>query len=393
MSRPSTDRRIPASRPPSESSGRIAIFAATSGHSGVDRIVANLIRQFDAWGFPVDLLGISGHGPEVPQDGLRYLRRVDLGAAHVATAVPGLVRYLHREQPMAMLTDKDRVNRVAILGRRLAGSGAKLAVRLGTTVSVNLADRSRFDRWIQRASIRRLYPLADRVIVPSDGVAADLVAYTGLRRAHVRVVRSPIVTDRVAVLAREPLDHPWLRSGQPPVVLGVGELSYRKDFATLIRAFAEVRAHRRCRLLILGRGRRRETLLRLAAELGVGSDVDLPGFAANPYAFMANADVFVLSSRWEGMPVALIEALACGAPVVATDCPSGPREVLLGGNAGVLVPVGDAAAMAKAIGKQLSCALDRVALARAVEPYRIASSAAAYLDALGLPAPPGCVEA
>lgn len=391
MRRSSLDTRTWPPRPSLEGSRRVAIFAATSGHSGVDRIVANLIRQFDAWGLPIDLLGISGHGPDVPDDGLRHLRRIDLGAAHVATALPALVRYLRREQPIAMLTDKDRVNRVAILGRRLAGSDIKLVVRLGTTVSVNLAERAVFDRWIQRASIRRLYPLADRVIVPSEDVAADLVAYTGLPPKQIQVVRSPIVTQRLTALAREPLDHPWLQRGQPPVILGVGELSYRKDFATLIRAFAEVRRRRRCRLVILGRGRRRETLLRLAADLGVADDVDLPGFAANPYAFMANADVFVLSSRWEGMPVALVEALACGTPVVATDCPSGPREVLCGGDVGILVPVGDASAMAEAIGDRLDSALDRVAFARAVDPYRIDSSAAAYLNALGLQAPPGCI--
>jgi glycosyltransferase involved in cell wall biosynthesis len=366
---------------------RIAIFAATSGHSGVDRIINNLVAQFDAWGYPVDLLKIRKHGPWIDRDGLRHARHIDLGAAHVNTALPALIRYLRQERPAALLTDKDRVNRLAIIARTLTSSSTRLVVRLGTTVSVNLADRGLFERWTQRGSMRSLYPLADRVILPSEAAAADLAAYTGLARAQIQVVRSPIVSERVASLAAEPIDHPWFREGAPPVILGVGELGYRKDFATLMRAFAEVRRARPCRLLILGRGRRRDSLRALATQLGVEDDVALPGFTPNPYPYLASASVYVLSSRWEGMPVALIEALACGTPVVATDCPSGPREVLGDTDAGTLVPVGAVSEMADAIATQLDHPPDQAALTRMIEPYRIPSSAAAYLQVLGIEAP------
>jgi glycosyltransferase involved in cell wall biosynthesis len=364
---------------------RLAVFAATSGHSGVDRVLGNLIRQFDAWGIAVDLLGVRGHGPHLPEAGLSQLRRIDLGTAHVYAALPALTAYLRRERPAALLTDKDRVNRTAILGRALARSPTRLAVRIGTTVSVNLASRGRLERSLQRASMRWLYPLADQVLAPSAGVADDLTGYTGLPRDHIRVVRSPIVTPDLARLSREPSGHPWLDAdGEAPVVLGVGELGSRKDFQTLIRGFARVRAERPCRLVILGRGRRRDSLLRLAAELGVAADVDLPGFAANPYAAMARARVFVLSSRWEGMPVVLIEALACHTPAVATDCPSGPREILAGSPAGTLVPVGDPGAMAAAIADRLDRSVPAAAFEAAVAEYRVERSAAAYLEALGM---------
>jgi len=382
----STGAAVPADaqRPPPVTPvpGRLAIFAATSGHSGVDRVVRNLVMQFDAWGLGVDLLRIRGHGPEIDLAPMAGARAVDLGTAHVNTALPALVRWLRRERPLALLTDKDRVNRIAVAARALARVDTRLTVRLGTTVSVNLADRGRLERLMQRTSMRHLYPRADAVIVPSTGAADDLAAYAGIARGHVHVVRSPIVTPRLAELAARPVFHPWLVPDQPPVILGVGELGFRKDFATLLRAFARVRRQRACRLLILGRGRREAELRQLAGELGVGADLDLPGFEPNPYAFMARARLFVLSSRWEGMPVALVEALACGTPAVSTDCPSGPAEVLAGGRCGTLVPVADDAAMAAAIAVWLDRQPEPSALEQAVAPYRIEASARAYLRVL-----------
>jgi glycosyltransferase involved in cell wall biosynthesis len=162
------------------------------------------------------------------------------------------------------------------------------------------------------------------------------------------------VTPELLALAAEPVDHPWFASGEPPVVLGVGRLTKQKDFATLLRAFAELRACRPARLAILGEGEERPALESLVRELDLVPEVWLPGYQRNPFKFMARAGVFVLSSAWEGSPGVLVQALACGAPVVATDCPSGPREVLGGGDAGRLVPVGDASALAAAVAAMLA---------------------------------------
>jgi glycosyltransferase involved in cell wall biosynthesis len=368
---------------------RLAIFAATSGHSGVDRLIGNLVPQLDVWGVGVDLLKIRGHGPYLEVGSMANVRALDLACSHVTGSFPALMRYLRRERPRSMLTDKDRVNRIAILARKLAGGSTRLAVRIGTTVSVNLASRSAFERWQQRTSIRRLYPLADCVLVPSAGVAEDLVQYTGMDPKQVRVVRSPILTANLRDRAREPVDHRWLTEHWAPVILGVGELGHRKDFETLVRAFALVRRRRPCRLIILGRGRKRAALLALAEQLGVAEDVDLPGFHPNPYAFMARADLFVLSSRWEGMPVVLIEALALHTPVVSTDCPSGPREILSGRELGTLVPVGGIEPMAEAIEHWLDADGSEPDFERAVADYRVAASAHTYLDALGISCPIG----
>lgn len=365
----------------------LAILLATSGHSGVDRVFRNLVPEIARRGLRVDVLGIRGHGPdygELPAG----VRRVELATSHVNTALPALWRYLRRERPRVLLTDKDRVNRLALVTRKLARVPTRVGVRLGTTPSANLANRGVFERWLQTTSMRRLYRLADAVLVPSAGAAADLARLARLPPALVRVVPSPVISPRMHALAAEPPDHPWFRDGGRAPILGVGELSERKDFATLLRAFARLRAARPAeRLVILGEGRRRNALEELARDLGIADAVSLPGFVANPYGYMARASAFALCSRWEGMPVVLIEALGLGTPAVACDCPSGPREVLADGRYGPLVPVGDDAALAIALEELLNAPLRADELREAVRGYTVEASADGYLAALGLGSP------
>lgn len=371
---------------------RIAIFLSTSGHSGVDRAARHLIPALARRGYPVDLLKVRRHGPylDEPPPGVRV---IDLGSRYTYGCLPGLVRYLRRERPGVLLADKDRVNRTALLARALAGRGpgpdgpaaTRLLLSSGTTISLDLATRGRLERWLQRTSMGRLYPFADLVVVTSAGVADDMAAYTGLDRRLIQVVPSPVVPARLFEPGLPRPDHPWLGDPEMPLILSVGELCGRKGFDTLIQAFARVRARRPCRLMILGRGGARERLLTLAAGLGVGADVALPGFVPDPYAYMAHADLFAFSSRWEGLGFVLIEALAVGTPVVSTDCPSGPREVLDGGRYGPLVPVGDDSALAAAITATLDAPLPAETLREAARPYEIEAATDAYLDAMSLP--------
>jgi glycosyltransferase involved in cell wall biosynthesis len=168
------------------------------------------------------------------------------------------------------------------------------------------------------------------------------------------VTYNPVTTDDLPRLAAEPLDHPWVAPGAPPIVLGAGKLKPQKAFDVLLRAFSHMRARRPARLVILGEGPERSRLEALARKLGVAGDVALPGFAANPFAWMSRCGVFALSSAWEGLPGVLIQALACGCPVVSTDCPSGPSEILEPGGLGRLVAVGDTEALAAAIEEALT---------------------------------------
>nr|WP_155999796.1 glycosyltransferase [Thioalkalivibrio sulfidiphilus] len=343
----------------------------------------NLLPAVVRLGIHVDLLKIGGHGPYI-QDTPNGFRIVPLNCRHVSTALPSLVRYLRNEQPVALLSDKDRVNRTAILARWLARSNSRHYVRIGTTVSANLANRTKLERWKQTQSIRYLYSHSDGILVPSKGVADDLHRLMRSNHPPIKVVPSPVVRgDLIALSTASPID-PWLDKISPPLILAAGELSARKDHATLIRAFSVARAERPMKLAIIGEGRERTRLQALAHELGISSDVYLPGFVTNPYPWIARADVFAHSSRWEGLAVVLVEALALGTPVVATDCPSGTRELLDDGRLGRLVPVGDANAMARAILDTLITPIDRQSLQYATQPYHVMRSARAYLHAMGL---------
>ena len=362
---------------------RLALFMATSGHSGVDRIVRNLVPVFTALDIDVDLLKVRGHGPELNSlpNGARV---IDLGSSHVYGSLGAVVRYLRAERPTAMLSDKDRVNRIALLARDIAGVQTRIAVRTGTTVSVDLRDRGWLDRRIHYLSMHYRYPRAQAIIVPSEGAADDLADFAGLPRQGISVIANPVIDPGLRAQAAEALTHPWFQADSPPVVVGAGELCERKDFETLLRAFAQARGERPLRLVLLGRGKRRERLRAMADALGVGEDVDLPGFVANPHPYIARASLFVLSSRYEGFGNVLAEALAVGTPVVSTDCPSGPREILQGGRIGPLVPVGDSEAMAAAITRTLDAPPAKAALCAAAVPYEAERSGRRYLEVLGL---------
>lgn len=369
------------------SSAPLALFASFSGSGGVERMLVNLMHGLVALGQPVELLLVRAEGPHLAQLS-GEIPRIGLGVRHTQLAIPALARYLRRRRPAALLAAKDRAGRAAVLARALAGTDTRLVLRLGTHLSTAMAERGRLERALRFASIRWLYPHIDQIIAVSEGVAADTRALARLAPERVRVIRNPVITPELYRLAAAPCPHPWLEPGAPAVILGVGRLQRQKDFPTLLRAFAKVRAARpECRLIILGEGGARAQLERLAAELGLSHALALPGFQPNPYAWLARARLFVLSSAWEGSPNVLTEALALGIPSVATDCPSGPAEILAAGHYGPLVPVGDPGALAAAMLATLANPLPASQLRAAVADYAQDRAARAYLDALGRPIP------
>jgi glycosyltransferase involved in cell wall biosynthesis len=202
------------------------------------------------------------------------------------------------------------------------------------------------------------------------GTADDMIRTSHVPRHLARVIYNPVITPQIAPLASEPVDHPWFASGEPPVVLGMGRLTTQKDFPTLLQAAAQLRRDREFRLLILGEGEDHDQLERLIRELGLTHVASLTGFVKNPFAYLARASLFVLSSAWEALPTVLIEALALGTPVVSTDCQSGPREILDGGRYGRLVPVGDVHALSQAMAETLAVPRTRVP-AEALRAYTL----------------------
>ena len=363
-----------------EGSGTLTLFLPSLRGGGAERVLVNLANGFAERGYGVDLVLAKAEGVYFDQLS-PAVRVVDLHTPRVLRALPGLVSYLRRERPAALLSALNHANVIACLAHRLARVPTRLVISERNTLSVSRPQnaRGRLVPWFMRWT----YPWADAVVAVSQGVADDLVRTLGIAAERVKVIYNPVVDDELLAKAQEPLDHPWFTDGAPPVVLGVGRLTEQKDFPTLIRAFARVRTHRRARLMILGEGELRPQLEALVRQLGLQDDVALPGFVANPFAYMARAAVFVLSSRWEGLPGALIQAMACGAPVVSTDCPSGPREILEDGRWGRLVPVGDVDALAEAISATLSDGKRPDVAARAAA-FRVEEAVEGYLHVMGV---------
>jgi glycosyltransferase involved in cell wall biosynthesis len=237
--------------------------------------------------------------------------------------------------------------------------------------------------------MRLFYKHADKIVAVSQGVAEDLRTITGLPGSMFPVVPNPVITQRIFTLAKEPQPHHWFEEPEIKIIIGIGRLTHQKDFQTLIKAFGSVKKTRDCRLIILGEGRQRDQLDALAVSLGIEKSLHMPGFVTNPYSWLSRCSLFVLSSRWEGSPNVLKEALALGIPVVSTDCPSGPREILCDGRFGTLVPVGDHKTMAEAILQTLEAPLPRQTLKEAVTDFTVERSVQGYLEVFGLVKIPG----
>jgi len=366
---------------------RLALFFATSGHSGVDRGLSLLVPELLRRGVAVDLLKIQKHGPHLDIADPAF-RQIELPARHVQAALPALVRYLKRENPTAVLSGKDRANRTLVLAHALARSDTRLYLRMGTNLGQSLAHRGPIDRTLTNLSVRHLYRRADRLIAASEGVADDLRRRADLPADRVAPISFPVVKNETFHQRWPAPEHPWFHDGGPPLVLGVGELSHRKGFDLLLQALARLQDRRACRLMLLGEGRERASLQRRARELDLEDHLAMPGFRRDVHAHLAHCDVFALSSRWEGLGFSLIEALAAGTPVVATDCPSGPRQILQDGRIAPLVPVNDADALADALDRTLADPPPRDRLQAAARPYEAGACTHAMLAAMGL-APSG----
>ncbi len=284
----------------------------------------------------------------------------------------GIAAYLDRERPDALLALNV-----------LAATAAAMALRLGdhrVRTVATLHETLKHGRLLRRA--RLAYPRADTVVGVSHGVSTEFAKIPNLKRNPPRVIYNPVVSAYLERKSREPASHSWIGRPEHPVVLAVGKLNENKNFSVLLTAFARLLAQRPARLIVLGEGRLRPRLLSLAQRLGIAEHVDFPGFVENPYAFLAKADLFVLSSRHEALPTVLIEAMACGCPVVSTDCSFGPREILEGGKLGALVPVGDSEALATAMDRALDTPPRRGALRERASFFSIERAVDQYEELL-----------
>lgn len=358
---------------------RLAILAPFKHWGGIERKILILCREFLKQGVHPQLIltrgGLKPYPDELPEE----VEVVDLRSGGKLDSSVKLMRFLRSSaRPSALLTAKDHSAKVALVARTLGRVPVPVFVKVTNTLSWTLRRR------IKRATAKALYPRADRLIAVSSGVRDDLVTNFGVDPERVQVIYNPTVTRCIAKRAAKPVDHPWLQGDGPPVVMGVGRLTRQKDFATLLSAFARLRAERPARLIVLGEGPLYDPLRHQAETLGVSEDVDLPGYVYDPIPYLARASLFALSSRYEGLANVIIEALAAGTPVVATDCPSGPYEILKGGRIGPLVPVGDPAALATAMKQTLEAPPGDDVLSDGLQRFRSDQVALQYLQAMGL---------
>ncbi|WBX84779.1 glycosyltransferase [Sphingosinicella microcystinivorans] len=331
----------------------IAIFLPSLEGGGAERVMVTLANGFAARGHRVDLVLTKAEGP-YRSEVSAHVNVIDLNRSRMLTSLLPLIRYLSRERPHVMLSALNHANIVAILARKLAGVRTRLVVSERSSPSGAVGNRATTTmHWLMRL----LYPYADGVIAVSQGVAMELVVDFCLDSRLVTAIPNPVAVPEIQRMAEQRPRHPWLQPGEPPILLAVGRLVPEKDYATLLDAFARLKTSRDGRLLILGEGPLRPELEQRIEELGLNDSVELAGFQSNPFGWMAACDLYVLSSRTEGFPNSLIQAMACGARIVSTDCRNGPREILEGGRWGRLVPVGDVEALETALAE----ALDEVA--------------------------------
>ena len=405
-------KEIPINHSSPSAQKHLAIFIPSLEGGGVARVMLHLAKAFAASGHQVDLLLCEAKGafldtvpPTIKIIDLKptssWMSRLLILAGNpslilalllpilFAKKPPKTIRYLSelttylvQEHPDALLSAKTHANLVAIWAKSHAASQTRVVVSERSTMST-VIQNSRKWRWrFVQPLIQKVYPKADLVTAVSEGVADDVSSCAGLPPARVTIIYNPILTDHINAQARLHIPHPWFETTAIPIILGVGRLVPAKDFSTLVKAFARIHSIRPARLVILGEGRERQRLESLATQLGITSDFLLPGFETNPYAYMSRSTVFVLSSLLEGLPNALIEALACGCPVVSTNCRSGPQEILADGDFGALVPVGDDHAMADAILATLEHPPKRERLRARAAEFDIDTITEQYLQAL-----------
>jgi glycosyltransferase involved in cell wall biosynthesis len=333
-------------------SKRVAVYLPSLSGGGAERTFLTLADGLTHRGWSVDLVAADASGPLLGEVSPR-VRLVGLEASHVATSVVPFARYLRRSRPDAVLSAMTHANLAAIVAVAISAIHTRLVVTEHQHLSTYLAGPTARRARLFPLLIRLLYPRAARVVAVSQGVADDLAERAMLPRSMIGVEKNPIRVERLRALGSVPPRHAWFEQGEPPVILGVGRLTRQKDFGTLVRAFRQVRDDRRARLVLLGEGEQHPTLEALIGELGLVDDVQIMGFVANPYPYYGAASLFVLSSLWEGLPTVLLEAMALGLPIVSTDCPSGPREILEDGRLGELVPTENPSALARAIATAL----------------------------------------
>jgi glycosyltransferase involved in cell wall biosynthesis len=354
----------------------ICIFPDQLDNGGIGRYAINLAEALLAQNIKVDLFVTSKAGKlhsQRPQNA-----RLFVGGGSTKNSVWPLYKYLRSEKPDLLITAPAHIDILAGVVNVLAGRPSQQVVTIHTARSADdMVGKAKLKMLYDSLS-RILYPFSKHVVAVSEAVAQDSRTYFGLK--NVKVIYNPVVTPSLYTKSQAQPQHPFFQAKSSPVLLAIGRLTTQKDFGTLLRAFALIRKQQEAKLLILGEGEDREMLESLAKELGISQDLSMPGFVDNPYPYIKEADVLVSSSAWEGLPTVLIEALALGTPVVATDCPGGSGEILMGGRYGGLVEMKNPTMLAQSVIHTLTHLPDPTTLKERGQMFSMEASAKKYLE-------------
>lgn len=364
----------------------IAFFLSDLQNGGTEWFALHLARGLKKNGYQAVFLLSSEAGDLLPHVQKEF-RIVNLkGSGYcplgVMRTIPALIRYLKAEEPEILISGLPLINAAAGIGVFLSGSSTRLIVvdhiRLCPTRPATYSIKN----WLKAKMVIATHCMADHHICVSQTVARDLQCYTK-KKAHPRVIYNPVIPDNFDELCKESANHPWINSPNQPLLISIGRLLAHKDYPTLLLAFHEVvKESPKARLIILGEGEDRKKLEKMIKKLGLEQNVSLPGAVTNIFPYLQSASLFVLPSQSEAFGNVIVEALACGIPVVSTDC-GGPREILQDGKYGILVPVGDSRQLAIAIKRSLDTPQDKDALKKRGLSFSVSQATESYLKLIG----------
>jgi glycosyltransferase involved in cell wall biosynthesis len=320
---------------------------------GAERIMSLLLKYINREIFEPSLVLLNKEGidlNEIPQD-VTILDLNKKGRMDFFRSVVQLAKYIVREAPSLIVSFLTYTNYMTLLSRFLSRKHIPVVLSERNTLSIALRHEKCYP--IKSILVKHLYPHAARIIAVSKGVKNDLLNFLYPHSGKVSVVYNAIDIAAIERLKQEEVDHPWFQN-DIPILMACGRLAFQKNYPLLLKALAKVLKNIKAKLIILGEGEVKASLENLVNELGIQDNVIFLGFQRNPYKYMEKSHLFILSSAWEGFSNVLIEAMACGLPVISTRCPSGPDEIITNEVDGIMVPVGDVDALATAIMRLLN---------------------------------------
>lgn len=355
----------------------VSLYLISMEMGGVQRVALNLSSGLVEKGYEVDVVLVNAKGEllkELPDE----VTVVDLDANRVATTVLSVRRYLQQRDPDVFYAMMSEINVISSIAHRLSQTDSRLVISEHNMLT-NSISSVKDTGIVKLASF--VYPLADHAVAVSQGVYTDLIESTRLSPAKISQIYNPVDIDQIRSEASESIDHPWLDSEEYNVIITAGRHVPQKKFDTLIQSFERLNDDD-ARLIILGKGNETEALRQVADDLGVSDRVEFPGLVENPFQYISRADVFALSSEYEGFGMILVEALACGCPVVSTNCPSGPEEILEGGMYGPLVSVGSVEELSDGIESVLESPISSDRLQKRAEDFSVGTITSEYEEVL-----------